>query len=105
MKIVFVRPPFEGMGVYKPPHLGIAALSAFLKKKFGSKIKIEFIDALLYEMSEKDVVDKIIETNADVIGFTVKTMQVEQTLNIIKQIKKMSSPIIICGGNHVSVEP
>lgn len=105
MKIVFVRPPFEGMGIYKPPHLGIAVLSAFLKKKFESKVEIEFIDALLYEISEKDVVNKIIQSNANVVAFTVKTMQVEQTLNIIREIKKIGSFTIICGGNHVSVEP
>lgn len=105
MKIVFVRPPFEGMGIYKPPHLGVAVLSAFLKKKFGGDIEIEFIDALLYEMSEKEVLNEIIKSNADVIAFTVKTMQVEQTIYIIKEIKKLCSATIICGGNHVSVEP
>lgn len=105
MKIVFVRPPFEGMGRYKPPHLGIAVLSAFLKKKFESKVEIEFIDALLYKMTENEVINRIVESNADVVAFTVKTMQVEQTLYIIAEIKKFGSFTIICGGNHVSVEP
>ncbi len=34
-KIVFVRPPYNGMGDYIPPHLGIAMLYGYIKKKFS----------------------------------------------------------------------
>lgn len=104
-KLMFIRPPFEGMGQYKPIHLGIAMLSSYIKKNFGNYFDYYFVDALLDTLSVYEVFKKIIEVKPDIIAITIKSVQVEQSIELIRMAKKEYSPIIICGGNHVSVEP
>ena len=104
-KLMFIRPPFEGMGQYKPIHLGIAMLSSYVKKNFGDFFEYYFVDALLDTLSVEETLNKILEVKPDFIVFTVKSVQVEQTLELIKRIKEEYSPIIVCGGNHVSIDP
>lgn len=101
---LFIRPPFEGMGKYKPPHLGIASIYGYVKNKFP-EINFSFIDALVNNDSVKSIVDYIEKNRPDIVCFTVKTMQVDQTRLIIETIKNIYSPKIICGGNHISVHP
>lgn len=103
-KMIFVRPPFEGMGYYRPPHYGIAMLLSYVKKSFGTFFEYEYIDALLDNLSVKDVCRLIKNKNPDVICITIKTMQSEQAKEMIKSIKESYSGLIICGGNHVSVD-
>ena len=79
---LFIRPPFEGMGKYKPPHLGIASIYGYVKNKFP-EINFSFIDALVNNDSVKSIVDYIEKNRPDIVCFTVKTMQVDQTRLII----------------------
>lgn len=103
-KLTFIRPPFEGMGIYKPPHLGVASLVGFLKPKFED-LNFNFIDALANHYSIEDIFQLIMIHKPDIIGFTVKTMQIEQTIELINRIKSEYNPLVICGGNHISVDP
>ena len=43
-KMMFIRPPFKGMGRYVPPHLGIATLYNYLHGKFDW-IEFSLVDA------------------------------------------------------------
>lgn len=105
-KILFVRPPFEGMDSnYIPPHMGIASLYSHCVKKFDGLFEYLFIDCLLDNIDEKETIKQILDMRPILIAFTVKSMQVEQTLNIIKSVKSVYNPIIVSGGNHVNVEP
>lgn len=105
-KILFVRPPYEGMdGGYVPPHMGIAVLYSHCVKMFGGIFEYHFIDCFLEKLNENETVERILSIQPDLIGFTVKSLQTEQTLNIIKSIKMIYNPIIVCGGNHVNIEP
>lgn len=104
-KLMFVRPPFEGIGDYRPVHLGIAMLSSYVKKNFGAFFDYYFVDALLDGIGVDETLKKIVAVKPDFIGLTVKSVQVEQTLELIKKIKEKYTPIIVCGGNHVSIEP
>ena len=103
-KIMFVRPPFKGMGRYVPPHLGIATLYSYLKGKFDW-LEFSFIDALADALDENQIVKAIDYSRPDVVAITIKTMQSVQSKKIIEAIKKIYNPLVICGGNHVSVSP
>ena len=45
IKMMFIRPPFKGMGRYIPPHLGIATLYSYLHGKFDW-IEFSFVDTM-----------------------------------------------------------
>ena len=102
--MMFIRPPFNGMDKYIPPHLGIATLYSYLNSKFAW-IKFSLVDALADGLNVEEVVNIIEKTRPDILAFTVKTMQNVQTKNIILRIRQIYNPLIICGGNHVSVSP
>jgi len=104
-KILFLRPPFEGMNNYVPPHMGIAVLYSRCLETFGQAYEYHFLDCLLEKLDEARTATEIIDLAPEFIAITVKSMQVEQTINIIRQVKAAYNPIIVCGGNHVSVEP
>ena len=103
-RLMFIRPPFKGMGKYIPPHLGIATLYSYMKQRFDW-IEFSLVDALADNLSVDDVVDIIKKCKPDILALTVKTMQAAQTKSIIQKVKKLYTPLIICGGNHVSVSP
>ncbi|MCL1935483.1 MAG: cobalamin-dependent protein [Defluviitaleaceae bacterium] len=104
-KILFVRPPFVRMGGYVPPHLGIASLYSYCKKNLDDTFEYLFLDSFLEKLNVEQTINKIIDINPDLVAFTVKSVQVEQTISIIKAIKTKFNPMIVCGGNHVNVEP
>ena len=103
-RMMFIRPPFKGMSEYVPPHLGIATLYSYIKQRFDW-IEFSLVDALADHLDVDDVVDVIEKDKPDILALTVKTMQVAQTKSIIQKVKKTYNPLIICGGNHVSVSP
>lgn len=105
IKLTFVRPPFEGMSDYCPPHLGIACLYSFLKISYGEDISCKLVDALPQKMPLEETIKQIESTNPDIVCITSKTMQAEQTIDILKFYEGREDVILICGGNHVSVEP
>ncbi len=105
LKLTFVRPNFEGMSEYCPPHMGIAVLYGYLVNKYKDFIDFSFIDALPNKLNEEQIIEKLNILRPEIICITVKTFQVEQTICIIEKIKKSLNTIIICGGNHVSIEP
>lgn len=90
---------------YVPPHMGIAVLYSCCVKKFGDIFEYQFLDCFLENLNENEALKRILEIRPALIAFTVKSMQTRQTLNIIKCIKSVYNPVIVCGGNHVNVEP
>ena len=103
-KMMFIRPPFKGMGRYVPPHLGIATLYNYLHGKFDW-IEFSLVDALADALDEEQIVKAINYSRPDILAITIKTMQVKQAKEIIERVKDLYNPLIICGGNHVSVSP
>lgn len=103
-KMMFIRPPFKGMGRYVPPHLGIATLYNYLHGKFDW-IEFSLVDALADALDEEQIVKAINYSRPDILAITIKTMQVKQAKEIIERVKDIYNPLIICGGNHVSVSP
>lgn len=105
MKVLLVRPPFNGMSSYIPPHLGLAMLSGYIKSIFKDNVEIILLDALPLKKNISDIIYESISINPDVIFITNKTFQINNTYKIIQEIKKVISPIIILGGNHITVDP
>ncbi|MDO5296186.1 MAG: radical SAM protein [bacterium] len=103
-KMMFIRPPFKGMGRYVPPHLGIATLYNYLHDKFDW-IEFSFVDALADALDEEQIIKAINCSRPDIIAITIKTMQARQAKEIIEKVKGIYNPLVICGGNHVSVSP
>ena len=81
-KMMFIRPPFKGMGRYVPPHLGIATFS--------------LVDALADALDEEQIVKAINYSRPDILAITIKTMQVKQAKEIIERVKDIYNPLIIC---------
>ena len=103
-KMMFIRPPFKGMGRYVPPHLGIATLYNYLHGKFDW-IEFSLVDGLAAAFDEAQIGNAIHYSRPDILAITIKTMQVKQAKEIIERVKDIYNPLIICGGNHVSVSP
>ena len=86
-KMMFIRPPFKGMGRYVPPHLGIATLYNYLHGKFDW-IEFSLVDALADALDEEQIVKAINYSRPDILAITIKTMQVKQAKEII-EIKRL----------------
>ena len=76
-KMMFIRPPFKGMGRYVPPHLGIATLYNYLHGKFDW-IEFSLVDALADALDEEQIVKAINYSRPDILAITIKTMQVSK---------------------------
>ena len=53
LNIALVRPPFQGMGKYIPPHMGLCSIAAYLRSKLEIEICFYFIDALADKISDR----------------------------------------------------
>ena len=105
LNIALVRPPFQGMGKYIPPHMGLCSIAAYLRSKLEIEICFYFIDALADKISDQDVSEKIIKLQPDIVLMTVKTLQKNIALIIAEKVKRKIDTIIVLGGNHVTAEP
>lgn len=105
LKITFVRPPFEGMTDYCPPHMGIACLYGFLNDSYGKSIECSLVDAFPEKLSIEECIHRIENKNPDIVCITSKTVQMEQTIQILHHFKQNGKSVLVCGGNHVSVQP
>ena len=109
MKVLFVIPPFlskEKRFTHAPqvvPHLGIAYMSAFLKRKGH---KIYFIDSIAEGLSISGLLIKVAGINPDIVGLTAPTQQIFDAAAVANEVKSISSNIItIIGGYHASALP
>lgn len=73
-------------------YLGAALLSA------GHTVL--FLDTARWKKSYESCYEKIITERPEVIGFTCTTLTRFVTINLIKKIKKIYSPLVITGGCH-----
>lgn len=109
MKILFIIPPFlsrDKRFTHNPqivPHLGIAYMSAFLKR---DKHEVYIIDAIVEGLTISELIKKTIKINPDIIGLTAPTQQIYDAAVVAKEVKYISPRIItIIGGYHASALP
>lgn len=107
--ILLVNPPYtnieglkESAGHAMP--LNLAYLASYLRINTDCQIKI--IDAEADSLSIEDIVDKIIELNPKITGFTIPTPSFNSIIKITKLIKEKNNQIILVGGGpHPTVLP
>lgn len=85
------------------PPLGLLFLAAAIRK---SGHNVSFIDALAYNLSVRDTVNKILKSSPDVVGLTATTPTIPGAADIAKALKAQHPEIkIIIGGPHVTAIP
>lgn len=77
------------------PHLGLAYIAAFLEN-YNYRVKI--IDRIVNPLNPKDVASLALKNNPKVIGITTSTIDRFMAINILNEIKKLSSKILTVGG-------
>lgn len=101
MKFLLIHPPFKHFASVQPP-LGLAYLSAVLKKK---GVQVGIIDANAERLSLDQIVNRSIYFKPDAIGITVTTPVLSISSTIVKQIKERINVTVIAGGPHPTVLP
>lgn len=109
MKILFINPPFfevykgfkeaAKLGAAYPP-TGLLYIASTVRKA-GHQVSIIDVDVEGLNMNE--LIEKVKLFNPDVIGITTTTPTYINAKNIIKEIKKTLSPIIVMGGIHITI--
>lgn len=85
------------------PHLGIAYMTAFLRRE---RHEVHIIDAIAERLSKQALTKRIVETKPDVVGLTAPTQQIYDAAVIAGEVKHISSNIkTIIGGYHASALP
>lgn len=105
MKILLVNPPaserFPSASRMQP--LGLACIAGVLEKNGFS---VNILDASVEELNIEQTAEKILNSEADIVGFTAMTPNYPQTEKIAKLLKqKNPSIIVVIGGSHATFLP
>lgn len=103
MHFVLVQPPIGKKTVSLSPPLGIAYLAAALEEN-GIRVSCIASDAENFDVDQ--TISKINDLQPTIVGFSVATLAVNNTLDIAGQLKKKYPEILtIAGGPHPTVLP
>lgn len=100
MKIILISPHFY------IANIGIRSLSASLKKE-GHEVNIIFLPRKFNDTYDDKVLEQIVELSrsADLIGISLMTNDLNQSVQITSKIKAALDIPIIWGGIHVTMKP
>ena len=111
--LVLVYPPFSveeryarkvgrNIGGDLPP-LGIASLAAYVREKGWS---VDVIDSIALGLSADDVVRRIVEAEARVVGFSALTGNFARAVFCAKKVRETCPDVLIAvGGHHATIMP
>jgi len=99
LKVILIRPNYNSY-IITPP-LGLGYLSAYLKR---SDVETKIIDALMEDLSEDDLVRRIVSEKPDAVAITCLTAFYNETVSLSKKLKDKNLRVII-GGVHPSFLP
>lgn len=116
MKVLLVNPPnlhyidnispdfvMDNIGTYPP--LGLLYLAAYIKDKSPETV-IEIMDCQVKKYTDQEIKEKIISFSPDIIGISVSTFLLNESLDLAKTIKSINSKILIVfGGPHPTIYP
>lgn len=102
VKVALIKPSPTYRYHDKRPVLGICYISACLK---SSGIDCKIFDAHFHPWPQKETVDRVLEYNPDIIGFTAKTHEIIAAASIGSRLKEKLKVPIIVGGCHVTALP
>jgi len=98
MKVLLVYPRFEP---YSSPPLGVAYLASYLKS-FGIDVDILDCTFVTREYARK----KILFGNWDIVGISVVTSTMNESIDLTKQLKDLKNPpLLVFGGAHATAVP
>ncbi len=99
--LVFARDNFlREMEGISNEHIGLGYLANALYRN-GYEYRI--IDAHFWNYGSKEVIEQLIESKCDVIGFSILYSNFIESMDIISQIKELKpDTLIFMGGHHVS---
>ncbi|MCK9225740.1 MAG: B12-binding domain-containing radical SAM protein [Candidatus Muirbacterium halophilum] len=105
MKILLINPPVDKIiePLHDSPeymHVGLAHLYSSLKK--FTNTNVSFIDCKFLKKDKNWLLNKIKNTKPDIVGFTAKTLEIDNVLYLCKEIKKICPCKIIIGGPHAT---
>jgi radical SAM superfamily enzyme YgiQ (UPF0313 family) len=106
-KILLINPPYQDyIYSFKQARnfhisLGLAYLAAYLKKH---NYAVDVLDANALMLSREQTVERVIKSDAEIIGITCLTLLMPIVLDMCKKIKEKSNipKTIIVGGPHVT---
>lgn len=96
-KLVLVNHWSRGIGNDKLP-LGLGYLASYLKEYLG------FDDIAIVNTGERTL-EKIIELQPEIVGFTAYTAGYYDVLQLMDQVKKQMRVIVLAGGPHITCLP
>lgn len=101
MKVLFAIPEnkslFGDKGMTAHPHIGIAYLTAFLKKK---GVEVSIFDNGIEKNADK-LMSLIDEYKPDIVGVTIFSYCYAAAYNLIKKIRTRKNIPLVLGGPHV----
>ncbi|OGC04121.1 hypothetical protein A2276_05855 [candidate division WOR-1 bacterium RIFOXYA12_FULL_43_27] len=103
MKVVLVAPPIPTITTSNSPSVGLAYLAAVLLQ-LGAEVEI--ISSAAEGLDAKATAAKVLSARPDILGFSISTPAVNNSLKIIKDIISKNNGIkIIVGGPHPTLFP
>lgn len=83
---------------------GLACLAAYLLENGFSNVSI--IDAKFERLSFSECIDKIVEANPDVVGYTAFTNEIKPAAYVAKKVKdRLPNSMSVIGGVHITSIP
>lgn len=103
--IVLIEPPTGEKKItsFKYPPMGLLALATFLEKDGYS---ITFIDACIDNLNIAEIIRKVNESGAMVVGISSMSVNINQTFKLAQALKENNPQVkVIVGGIHATVMP
>ncbi len=101
MRIAFVYPNLGGQVGF--PY-GAAHLSALARRR-GHETLLFNLNERLDAMSDEEFLERIRKFDADVIGFSIVTVQWPEALRLARLVRERTDATTIAGGVHVTMRP
>lgn len=102
MRVLFIHPRKDTLE-NPVPHLGLASLSAVLRQA-GHEVRV--LDEALYPADAvPPLAELITEFRPEIIGFSVYTATLDNTLERIAEARRLSPAPILAGGPHATLFP
>jgi radical SAM superfamily enzyme YgiQ (UPF0313 family) len=118
MKILLIQPPtenlitnyvpeeFEAQSFGRMPPLGLLYLATYLNIKSEKTHSIKILDCISDDIGYKELKDYLFDYKPDVVGISVSTFTLIDSLKTATLVKSVSNKIInVFGGYHVMVFP
>lgn len=89
--------------IYSPYPLGILALAAYARERFGKKVEISVIDMLQQRITSEELLDRLDGLSPDIVGLSGFSFYADEIHKVAGLIKKKDKRCIVAlGGPYAS---